>query len=188
MTLASPPPAMDATALKVEAARAALGHVDDGMRLGIGTGTTAEAFVRAAGRARRGRAEGDRRADLGAHRGALPEARRAAVVARRDAGARPHHRRRRRGRCRAVADQGRRRRAAARKDRRGCLAAHDRHCRPLQAGGDARPLSRCRSRSTASASRPPSWRSAVRRRARPCRPARCCGCATARLSSQMAAI
>jgi ribose 5-phosphate isomerase A len=37
---------MDATQLKFEAARAALAHVGDGMRLGIGTGTTAEAFVR----------------------------------------------------------------------------------------------------------------------------------------------
>src|SRR6186997_1796798 len=37
---------MDARQLKVEAARAALAYVSDGMRLGIGTGTTAEAFVR----------------------------------------------------------------------------------------------------------------------------------------------
>lgn len=37
---------MDARALKIEAARAALGHVADGMRLGIGTGSTAEEFVR----------------------------------------------------------------------------------------------------------------------------------------------
>ena len=37
---------MDARALKIEAARAALGHVSDGMRLGIGTGSTAEEFVR----------------------------------------------------------------------------------------------------------------------------------------------
>lgn len=37
---------MDAKYLKVEAARAALAHVTDGMRLGIGTGTTAEEFVR----------------------------------------------------------------------------------------------------------------------------------------------
>lgn len=37
---------MDATALKIEAARAALAYVEDGMRLGIGTGTTAEEFVR----------------------------------------------------------------------------------------------------------------------------------------------
>jgi ribose 5-phosphate isomerase A len=32
--------------LKTEAARAALGHVEDGMRLGIGSGSTAEEFVR----------------------------------------------------------------------------------------------------------------------------------------------
>ncbi len=44
MTLASP--TMDAAALKVEAARAALAHVGSGMRLGIGSGSTAEAFVR----------------------------------------------------------------------------------------------------------------------------------------------
>lgn len=37
---------MDAKALKIEAARVALGHVTDGMRLGIGTGSTAEEFVR----------------------------------------------------------------------------------------------------------------------------------------------
>jgi ribose 5-phosphate isomerase A len=37
---------MDARALKIEAARAALGHVSEGMRLGIGTGSTAEEFVR----------------------------------------------------------------------------------------------------------------------------------------------
>ena len=37
---------MDARQLKIEAARAALAHVEDGMRLGIGTGSTAEEFVR----------------------------------------------------------------------------------------------------------------------------------------------
>jgi ribose 5-phosphate isomerase A len=37
---------MDAAALKSQAARAALDHVEDGMKLGIGTGSTAEAFVR----------------------------------------------------------------------------------------------------------------------------------------------
>jgi ribose 5-phosphate isomerase A len=37
---------MDAKTLKIEAARAALRHVADGMRLGIGTGSTAEEFVR----------------------------------------------------------------------------------------------------------------------------------------------
>src|SRR5690554_4407271 len=37
---------MDAKQLKIEAARVALEHVEDGMRLGIGTGSTAEEFVR----------------------------------------------------------------------------------------------------------------------------------------------
>jgi ribose 5-phosphate isomerase A len=36
---------MDARKLKMEAARAALAYVEDGMRLGIGTGSTAEEFV-----------------------------------------------------------------------------------------------------------------------------------------------
>jgi ribose 5-phosphate isomerase A len=39
-------PVMDVTALKIEAARAALGYVEDGMRLGIGTGSTAAEFVK----------------------------------------------------------------------------------------------------------------------------------------------
>jgi ribose 5-phosphate isomerase A len=37
---------MDAREMKVKAAAAALAHVEDGMRLGIGTGSTAEEFVR----------------------------------------------------------------------------------------------------------------------------------------------
>jgi len=37
---------MDARQMKIEAARAALTYVESGMRLGIGTGTTAEEFVR----------------------------------------------------------------------------------------------------------------------------------------------
>jgi len=37
---------MNAKTLKIEAARAALGQVEDGMKLGIGTGSTAEEFVR----------------------------------------------------------------------------------------------------------------------------------------------
>ncbi len=37
---------MNAKTLKIEAARAALSHVSDGMSLGIGTGSTAEEFVR----------------------------------------------------------------------------------------------------------------------------------------------
>jgi ribose 5-phosphate isomerase A len=37
---------MDAKSLKIDAARAALAYVEDGMKLGIGTGSTAEEFVR----------------------------------------------------------------------------------------------------------------------------------------------
>lgn len=37
---------MDARQMKIEAARAALAHVEDGMRLGIGSGSTAEELVR----------------------------------------------------------------------------------------------------------------------------------------------
>lgn len=37
---------MDAREMKIKAAQAALDHVEDGMRLGIGTGSTAEEFVR----------------------------------------------------------------------------------------------------------------------------------------------
>ena len=37
---------MNAKNLKIEAARAALSYVEDGMKLGIGTGSTAEEFVR----------------------------------------------------------------------------------------------------------------------------------------------
>ena len=37
---------MDARQMKIKAAEAALSHVEDGMRLGIGTGSTAEEFVR----------------------------------------------------------------------------------------------------------------------------------------------
>ncbi|MGH2340139.1 ribose-5-phosphate isomerase RpiA [Segnochrobactraceae bacterium EtOH-i3] len=40
---------MTADELKAEAGRAALGYVTSGMRLGLGTGSTAEAFVRALG-------------------------------------------------------------------------------------------------------------------------------------------
>ncbi len=37
---------MDLPSLKIEAARAALGHVEQGMRLGIGTGSTADEFMK----------------------------------------------------------------------------------------------------------------------------------------------
>jgi ribose 5-phosphate isomerase A len=38
--------AADPKAMKIEAARAALAHVEDGMKLGLGTGSTADEFVR----------------------------------------------------------------------------------------------------------------------------------------------
>lgn len=38
--------AADARAMKIEAARAALAYVEDGMKLGLGTGSTADEFVR----------------------------------------------------------------------------------------------------------------------------------------------
>lgn len=41
--------ASDPKTLKIEAARAALGHVKDGMKLGLGSGSTAEEFVRLLG-------------------------------------------------------------------------------------------------------------------------------------------
>jgi len=41
--------AADPKALKIEAARAALDHVEDGMKLGLGSGSTAEEFVRLLG-------------------------------------------------------------------------------------------------------------------------------------------
>ena len=40
---------MDARILKTEAARAALAHVEGGMRLGIGSGSTADEFTRLLG-------------------------------------------------------------------------------------------------------------------------------------------
>ncbi|UUP15588.1 ribose-5-phosphate isomerase RpiA [Nitratireductor thuwali] len=41
--------ALDAKALKIAAGQAALEHVEDGMKLGIGTGSTAEEFIRLLG-------------------------------------------------------------------------------------------------------------------------------------------
>src|SRR5690606_30011462 len=41
--------ATDPKTLKIEAARAALEHVEDGMKLGLGSGSTAEEFVRLLG-------------------------------------------------------------------------------------------------------------------------------------------
>ena len=123
----------------------------DGMRLGIGTGSTAEEFVRllaeqvADGLNVIGVPTSERTAalcrELGVPLSTLEETPELDLTI---DGADEVDRR-------SDADQGRRRRAAARKDRRGGLAAHDRHCRPLEAGRDAWPRFRCRSKSTVSA-------------------------------------
>ena len=62
---------MDAKSLKIAAAREALSHVEDGMKLGIGTGSTAEEFVRLLAERV---AEGleSRRSDVRADRRSLP--------------------------------------------------------------------------------------------------------------------
>ena len=65
---------------KQAAARRALDFVEDGMKLGIGTGSTAEEFVKLLAERVGGGARGDRRADIGAHGGAGEKARRAAFT------------------------------------------------------------------------------------------------------------
>ena len=158
MTAAANP--LDATTLKIEAARAALGHVEDGMRLGIGSGSTAEEFVRllaervAGGLKITGVPTSERTAalcqKLGVPLSSLDETPELDL----------DDRRRRRDRPRSRADQGRRRRAAAREDRGGGLRPDDRDRRPFQAGRRRSGASRCRSRSTVSASRRPGSPSA----------------------------
>ena len=87
----------DQRQLKIEAARAALDFVEGGMRLGIGTGSTAEEFIRllaakvADGLDVVGVPTSERTATL------CRESRRPADDARRNAGAGPDGRRRRRG-------------------------------------------------------------------------------------------
>ena len=56
---------VDMDALKRQAAARALEHVRDGMKLGLGTGSTAKHFVDLLGEKVRAGHEGDRRADLG---------------------------------------------------------------------------------------------------------------------------
>lgn len=59
----------NAAGMKEKAAAAALSHVERGMRLGLGTGSTAEAFVRPARRAGRRGADGGRCPHVRADRG-----------------------------------------------------------------------------------------------------------------------
>ena len=154
---------MDATALKIEAARAALGHVEDGMRLGIGTGSTAEEFVRllaervAGGLKIVGVPTSERTAalclELGVPLSSLDETPELDLTI-------------------DGADEVDRDLSLI-KGGGGALlrekivaaasAADDRDRRPLQAGRRRSAAFRCRSRSTVSASRRPSWPSAVPR-------------------------
>ena len=85
--------------LRRAAAARALDLVEPGMRLGLGTGSTAAAFVGAAGRAGPRRARHPRRADLGGDAASRPRAGGIRVATLDEtAGARPDRRRRRRGR------------------------------------------------------------------------------------------
>ena len=141
--------AMSADNPKRQAAAKALEFVEPGMRLGLGTGSTAAHFVDLLGEKVRAGPRRRRRAHLRGDAGAGRAARHSPDDARRDAGAGPDHRRRRRARWRAAADQRRRGRAAAREDRglgsARMLVIADasqarRRARPLPAAGRDHPL------------------------------------------------
>ncbi len=129
---------MSADTWKRQAAERALAFLEDGMKLGLGTGSTAAKFVDLVGaRVKEGleltcvptseatRAQAERLGIRAHHAGG-------------DARSRSHRRRRRRARRRAAPDQGRRRGAAAREDRGHGVAAHGGHRRRLQARRHAR--------------------------------------------------
>ena len=85
-------PAMtDQNALKRAVAAKALEYVQDGMKLGLGSGSTAEIFVEMLAPRVRARAEAALRADLGAHRHIGAQAGPHLVDARRTGAAGPHH-------------------------------------------------------------------------------------------------
>ena len=73
---------MDAREMKIKAAAAALDYVEDGMRLGIGTGSTAEEFVRLLAEKVASGFPGRGRTHIGADRSALPGTGRTAEIAR----------------------------------------------------------------------------------------------------------
>ena len=137
----APPPSMPAEDLKRQAAHAAVEMVEDGMALGLGTGSTAAHAVR-----RLGVLVGEGLSIVG-----VPTSEDTAALAREvglPLGTLDEHPvldltidGRRRNRPRAPAHQGRRRGLAAREDRRGSLQAHGRDCRRVQAGRDARRVS-----------------------------------------------
>ncbi len=111
-------PGMTQDEAKLAVAKRAVEFVEDGMRVGLGTGTTATLFIRELGaRVQAGLkircvASSDASHKLAQSLGMD------VTTLDRSAGARRLHRRRRRGRPGPGPHQGRRRRAAARKDRR----------------------------------------------------------------------
>ena len=118
---------------KREAAERALELVTPGMKLGLGSGSTAHHFVDLVGEARRSGSRNPLCRDLRGDGRAGEGARHSARHSGRDSGARSDGRRRRRSRSQAQSHQGRRRGAVARKDRRLRLEAHGRHRRFDQA-------------------------------------------------------
>ena len=129
---------MDRDTQKRAAAEAAAAMIEDGMVVGLGTGSTARFAIEAL----------IRRVRDGLRIRAIPTSERSAAQAR-DGGipltsftdappARHHDRRRRRDRERlAEPDQGSRRRAAAREDRRGGIGSAGHRRRRQKAGGPA---------------------------------------------------
>ena len=166
---------MDIEAQKRAAAARAVEFVRPGMRLGLGTGSTAQHFVELVGRAGARRPRRHRGAHLGGDRSDAERLGVPLTTPRRDAGTRSHRRRRRRDRARPEPDQGRWRRAVAGKDRRLGLGPHDRHRRRSEMGVGARPLSAAGRGGAVRAWPRPGARSR-RRRPPPDAPARrCCG-------------
>ena len=158
---------MDIEAQKRQAAAVAVEWVRPGMRLGLGTGSTAKHFVELLAERVRGGLKVVGVPTSEATRADARAPRRAADHARRDPRTRHDRRRRRRDRARPDPDQGRRRRAAAGKDRGGGLGPHGGDRRREQMGRRRSAAFRCRSRSCRSA-----WpRPGAPSRPRPPRPA-----------------
>ena len=169
---------MDIEAQKRAAAARAVEFVRPGMRIGLGTGSTARHFVELLAervRARPGRRRG---ADLGNDAPRRRAMGHPADQSRRDAGTRSDRGRCRRDRAGPEPHQGRWRRPAAGEDRRLCVRAADRDRRRVRSGCPRSAGFRCRSRSCRSGSRRPGARSKPRR-ARPDAPGRRC-CAAAK--------
>ena len=128
--------------LKTLVGQAALQYVVPGEIVGVGTGSTVNKFIDALAAMKdriRGAVSSSDRLDRAAAGAGHPGVRH--QRGRRIAGL---HRRRRRDRRPRLHDQGRRRRAHAREDRRRAVQALRLHRRRIQAGGSAGRVSRCR--------------------------------------------